>query len=168
MLGNALFADGAGAVLLGADDETSHPTKTGWRLADTGSYLFPGTADAMTWSVGNHGFAMTISMELPSLIQANLHSWLSNWLEKHGLGVADVRSWAVHPGGPRIVEAVAVAMGLRREQTAVSREILAAYGNMSSATVLFILESLLERGAEAPCVVLGFGPGLVAEVALLI
>ena len=168
MLGNALFADGAGAVILGADNGASHHTKTGWRLAATGSYLFPGTADAMTWSIGNHGFAMTISMELPSLIQANLHSWLSNWLEKHGLGVADVRSWAVHPGGPRIVEAVEVAMGLQREQTAVSREILAAYGNMSSATVLFILESLLERGAQPPCVVLGFGPGLVAEVALLI
>jgi predicted naringenin-chalcone synthase len=58
-------------------------------------------------------------------------------------------------------------MGLRREQTAVSREVLAAHGNMSSATVLFILQSLLERGAKPPCVVLGFGPGLVAEAALL-
>ena len=168
MLGNALFADGAGAVILGADNGALHHAKTGWRLAATGSYLFPGTADAMTWSVGNHGFAMTISMELPSLIQANLYGWLSRWLDHQGLGVGDVRSWAVHPGGPRIIEAVEAAMGLRREQTAASREILAAYGNMSSATVLFILESLLQRGAEPPCVVLGFGPGLVAEVALLI
>jgi predicted naringenin-chalcone synthase len=73
----------------------------------------------------------------------------------------------VHPGGPRI-EAVDAAMGLRREQTAVSQEVLASYGNMSSATVLFIIEALLERKAEPPCVVLGFGPGLVAEAALFV
>jgi alkylresorcinol/alkylpyrone synthase len=168
MLGNALFADGAGAAILGADEAPSADANTGWRLAATGSYLFPGTADAMTWSIGNHGFAMTISTELPSLIQANLGVWLSNWLDRNGLAVSDVRSWAVHPGGPRIVEAVDAAMGLRREQTAVSREILASHGNMSSATVLFIIEALLARQAEPPCVVLGFGPGLVAEAALFI
>jgi predicted naringenin-chalcone synthase len=167
MLGNALFADGAGAVILG-DEASSEDAATGWRLAATGSYLFPGTADAMTWSVGNHGFAMTISPELPSLIQANLGGWLSAWLDRNGLAINDVRSWAVHPGGPRIVEAVDAAMGLQREQTAVSREILASHGNMSSATVLFIIEALLARKAEPPCVVLGFGPGLVAEAALFV
>jgi alkylresorcinol/alkylpyrone synthase len=168
MLGNALFADGAGAVILGADEASLEDAKIGWRLAATGSYLFPGTADAMSWRVGNHGFAMTISPDLPKLIHANLGGWLSTWLDSHGLGVDDIRSWAVHPGGPRIVEAVDAAMGLRREQTAVSREILASHGNMSSATVLFIIEALLERKAAPPCVVLGFGPGLVAEAALFV
>jgi predicted naringenin-chalcone synthase len=167
MLGNALFADGAGAVVLGVAKDSREDPCRNWRLAATGSYLFPGTADAMTWSIGNHGFVMTISTELPRLIQENLGDWLSSWLDLNGLGVSDVNSWAVHPGGPRIVEAVESAMGLRREQTAVSREVLAAHGNMSSATVLFILQSLLERGAKPPCVVLGFGPGLVAEAALL-
>jgi predicted naringenin-chalcone synthase len=167
MLGNALFADGAGAVVLGVARDSREVPCRNWRLAATGSYLFPETADAMTWSIGNHGFVMTISTELPRLIEENLGDWLSRWLDLNGLGVSDVNSWAVHPGGPRIVEAVESAMGLRREQTAVSREVLAAHGNMSSATVLFILQSLLERGAKPPCVMLGFGPGLVAEAALL-
>jgi alkylresorcinol/alkylpyrone synthase len=165
MLGNALFADGAGAVVLAAADSLTM-SEGRWQLAATGSYLFPGTADAMTWNVGNHGFVMTISSELPRLIQANLSPWLTAWLDHHGLAVADVNSWAIHPGGPRIVEAAAAAMGLAPAQTAVSRDILAAHGNMSSATVLFILDALIQSGAKPPCVLLGFGPGLVAEAAL--
>ena len=168
MLGNALFADGSGAVILGAEDKRADKTDHRWRLAATGSYIFPGTADAMTWSVGNHGFVMSISSELPRLIQANLHEWLSAWLESHGLGVGDVNLWAIHPGGPKIVEAVEAAMGLTSEQTAISRQVLSAYGNMSSATVLFILQTLFDRGDRPPCVLLGFGPGLVAEAALFI
>ncbi|WP_428304363.1 type III polyketide synthase [Lacipirellula sp.] len=168
MLGNALFADGSGAVVLRArETATDHPNSL-WRLAATGSYIFPDTADAMTWSIGNHGFVMSISSELPRLIQTNLREWLSVWLQSYGLGVSDVSLWAVHPGGPRIVEAVEEAMGLSREQTAISRQVLSTYGNMSSATVLFILKSLLDSGARPPCVMLGFGPGLVAEAALFV
>lgn len=166
MLGNALFADGSGAVVLGAEANTANTADHRWRLAATGSNVFPDTAEAMAWSIGNHGFEMSISSELPRLIQANLHEWLSAWLESHGLGVSDVNLWAVHPGGPRIVEAVEAAMGLTPEQTAISRQVLSAYGNMSSATVLFILQSLFDSGARPPCVLLGFGPGLVAEAAL--
>jgi predicted naringenin-chalcone synthase len=167
LLGNALFADGSGAVVLAYADEDALRPKSRWRLAATGSYLFPNTADAMTWSIGNHGFAMTISSQLPKLIRENLAGWLHAWLERQGLTIADVRSWAVHPGGPKIVEAVESAMGLTSTRAQTSREILAQYGNMSSATVLFILEALMQQGAEPPCVMLGFGPGLVAEVALL-
>jgi predicted naringenin-chalcone synthase len=168
MLGNALFADGSGAVVLGAPAKAASNAGHRWRLAATGSYVFPGTADAMTWSIGNHGFVMSISSELPRLIQANLHEWLSAWLESHGLGVSDVNLWAVHPGGPRIVEAVEAAMGLPHEATAISRQVLSNYGNMSSATVLFILQALVEAAARPPCVMLGFGPGLVAEAALFV
>jgi predicted naringenin-chalcone synthase len=167
LLGNALFADGSGAVILGQSDECRINDQPRWRLAATGSYLFPNTADAMTWSVGNHGFAMTISSRLPKLIRENVAGWLNAWLEHQGLGVADIRSWAVHPGGPKIVEAVEAAMRLTSEQTQTSRDILARHGNMSSATVLFIVEALMQAGAQPPCVMLGFGPGLVAEAALL-
>jgi predicted naringenin-chalcone synthase len=167
MLGNALFADGAGAVVLHAADRPSAAGGQNWRLAATGSFLFPNTAEAMTWNIGNHGFVMNISTELPRLIQENLAPWLTSWLDRQGLAVSDIQSWAVHPGGPRIIEAVEAAMGLSPEQTKVSHEILAAHGNMSSATVLFILHALLARNARPPCVMLGFGPGLVAEAALL-
>jgi alkylresorcinol/alkylpyrone synthase len=169
MLGNALFADGAGAVVVGAMQQDSAGTTPGrWRLAATGSYLFPDTSEVMTWSVGNHGFSMTISPRLPELIQENLGEWLTAWLAENQLNVGDIRSWAIHPGGPRILEAVESAMNLTPDKTQVSRDVLCQYGNMSSATVLFILEALLHNKCRAPCVMLGFGPGLVAEAALLL
>jgi predicted naringenin-chalcone synthase len=169
MLGNALFADGAGAVVLGAASDAATTTSPArWRLAATGSYLFPETAKAMTWSVGNHGFAMTISAQLPHLIQQHLSGWLTAWLAESGLTAQDVASWAVHPGGPKILEAVQAAMRLDADAPEASRDVLSKYGNMSSATLLFVLEALLRKGASPPCVMLGFGPGLVAEAALLL
>jgi predicted naringenin-chalcone synthase len=167
MLGNALFADGAGALVLGPTEQSRGDAGRNWRVSATGSFVFPDTEAAMSWNIGDHGFVMNISTELPRLIHENLSGWLAAWLDRNGLAVSDVNSWAVHPGGPRIVEAVETAMGLRREQTQVSRDVLAAHGNMSSATVLFILKKLMEGGAKPPCVMLGFGPGLVAEAALL-
>jgi predicted naringenin-chalcone synthase len=120
----------------------------------------------MTWTVGDHGFEMTLSPQVPELIARNLPSWLRGWLADNGLTVEQVASWAIHPGGPRILTAIEKALGLPRDATAVSREILEACGNMSSPTVLFILERLQRRHAPRPCVALGFGPGLTAEAVL--
>jgi predicted naringenin-chalcone synthase len=78
-----------------------------------------------------------------------------------------VGSWAIHPGGPRIVSAVEDALGLTPDATRISREVLARHGNMSSPTVLFILDRLRRTAAARPCVMLAFGPGLTAEVALV-
>src|SRR5205807_7164992 len=105
--------------------------------------------------------------KVPDLIARNLRPWLEGWLARSGVRLEDVASWAVHPGGPRIVSAVEEALGLDCEATADSRAVLAECGNMSSPTVLFVLDRLRRRGAPRPCVALGFGPGLVAEVALL-
>jgi predicted naringenin-chalcone synthase len=80
--------------------------------------------------------------------------------------VETVGSWAVHPGGPRILSAVEEALSLPREATRVSHQVLAEHGNMSSPTVLFILDRLRKADAKRPCVALGFGPGLYAEAAL--
>lgn len=163
MLGNALFADGAAAIV-----GTSKPTDSqSWRVLATGSTVIPNSASAMSWRVGNHGYAMTLSSELPELIEQNVGGWLSEWLAEQGHTVESVGNWAVHPGGPRVLEAVESALGLASCHTEDSRQVLAQHGNMSSATVLFIAQRLRQRGAAKPCVMLGFGPGLVAEVALL-
>ncbi len=164
LVGNALFADGAGA-LVGAPPAAA--PDGAWRAAANGSRLFPDSEKAMTWAIGNHGFEMNLSAKVPNLIADHLRPWLTEWLRGHGLGIADVGSWAVHPGGPRIVTAVESALGLDRRQTAVSREVLGRFGNMSSATILFILQRLLKENARRPVVALGFGPGLVGEAALL-
>jgi predicted naringenin-chalcone synthase len=163
MVANALFADGAGAVVGGPAEAA--PAEA-WRLAATGSYLFPDSVSAMTWAIGDHGFEMTLSPCIPDLLGRHLRPWLEDWLAAHGLTAAAVGSWAVHPGGPRILTAIEAALGLPRSATAVSREVLAGCGNMSSPTVLFILERLRDRQAPRPCVALGFGPGLVAEALL--
>ena len=165
IVANALFADGAAAVVGSALPE---PRPEGmWRVRATGSCLVPETADAMSWTIGDHGFAMTLSRRVPALIARNLRPWLSGWLESRGVRLEEVASWAVHPGGPRILEAVEETLGLSRAVMADSRAVFAECGNMSSPTVLFILERLRRRQAPRPCVALGFGPGLVAEAALI-
>ena len=164
MVANALFADGA-AALVGVP--TAVASADAWQVVANGSCLVPRSADAMTWTVGDHGFAMTLSKRVPALIAAHLRPWLRTWLAEQGLDQSDVASWVVHPGGPRILEAVEEALDLPRGALAASREVFAECGNMSSPTVLFILDRFRRAGAGRPCVLLGFGPGLMAEAALV-
>lgn len=163
LVANAIFADGAAAV---AGMTSDNPRDNQWKLAASGSCLIPETASDMGWTVGNHGFEMTLSRRVPGLIAAHLRPWLDRWLGEHGLTVGAVGSWAVHPGGPKILDAVEDALGLPQSALAASRQVFADYGNMSSPTVLFILDRLRRSAAPRPCVALGFGPGLVAEGAI--
>lgn len=163
VVANALFADGA-AALVGGPAESS-PEGT-WRMTASGSCLIPESEFAMSWNIGDHGFDMTLSTRVPNLIADNLRPFLDKWLAQHGLSVPEIKSWAIHPGGPRILNCVEKPLDLSEGVTDVSREILSEHGNMSSPTILFILNRLHERNAQLPCVALGFGPGLVAEAAL--
>jgi predicted naringenin-chalcone synthase len=163
VVANALFADGAAAVV-GAPAEAA--SDGAWRMTASGSCLIPDSEYAMSWNIGDHGFDMTLSTRVPNLIADNLRPFVDGWLAKHGLTVADIKSWAIHPGGPRILNCVEKPLGLQEGATNVSREILSEHGNMSSPTILFIINRLHQRNAPLPCVALGFGPGLVAEAAL--
>ncbi len=162
LIANAIFADGAAAVV-GANIAETPGFLT---LAASGSCLIPDSAADMAWTVGDHGFAMTLSRRVPGLIAKHLRPWLEGWLGDNGVSLAEVASWAVHPGGPKILVAVEEGLELPPHALAPSREILAECGNMSSPTVLFILDRLRRAKAPRPCVALGFGPGLVAEAAL--
>jgi predicted naringenin-chalcone synthase len=164
MLGNALFADGAAALVVAPSRSKDGAL---FRLCDTGSCLLEDSRDAITWRIGDAGFEMTLSNRVPGLIAEQLQPWLTAWLHTRGQTIDTIRSWAVHPGGPRIVEAVDEALGFDSEMLSTSRSVLRDHGNMSSPTVLFILERLLSQNAPRPIVLLGFGPGLMAEVALL-
>jgi predicted naringenin-chalcone synthase len=164
VIANALFSDGAAAVV-GVPAAAAPPDT--WRVAATGSCLIPDTADAMTWTIGDHGFEMTLSKQVPGLIARHLRPWLEAWLAEQGMTLSEVQSWAIHPGGPRILSAVEEGLNLSREAAAPSRAVFAEHGNMSSPTILFILDRLRRENAKRPCVALGFGPGLMAEAALL-
>ncbi|MHC4260912.1 MAG: type III polyketide synthase [Planctomycetota bacterium] len=161
VVANALFADGAAAMVLGGE---AHGRA--WPARASGSHLFPDSEDLMTWDVGDHGFEIALSARVPEAIEGGLRPWLVEWLESQGVALENVGSWAVHPGGPRIVDAVERSLELPPEALENSRAILRDLGNMSSPTVLFLLDGLMQRDAPRPCVALGFGPGLFAEVAL--
>ncbi len=133
----------------------------------SGSTVIEDSEDAMSWRVGNQGFEMSLSPRVPDLICEHLRPWLEDWLGHHGLDLARVGSWAVHPGGPRILSAVSEAIGLDRLALDISHQVLADHGNMSSPTILFILDRLRKAKTPRPCVTLAFGPGLTVEAALL-
>jgi predicted naringenin-chalcone synthase len=167
---NALFADGAGAVVGVPVEDTGAggAASSDWSVAASGTLLLPDSLDAMSWRIGDHGFLMSLSASVPDLIKAHVGDWLHEWLAEQGMAFDDVKTWAVHPGGPRVLTAFGQATGLDSSAFAASREVLSAYGNMSSATILFILDRLRQRQAELPCVALAFGPGLVVEAALIV
>ncbi|QDU01887.1 Alpha-pyrone synthesis polyketide synthase-like Pks18 [Gimesia chilikensis] len=164
IVANALFADGAAAVV---GKQASREPADLWQLIASGSTIVPDSEEMMSWRIGDNGFEMTLSPRIPDLIHQNLRPWLKQWLLQQGMHIEDVGSWAIHPGGPRILSAVAETVGFEESLLSPSREVLARYGNMSSPTVLFILKKLQAEQARLPCVMLGFGPGLTIEAALI-
>ncbi|MCH7686894.1 MAG: type III polyketide synthase [Planctomycetes bacterium] len=162
--GNALFADGA-AALVGANRAPARSTI--WNVRGTGSCLIPDSVDEMSWRIGDHGFEMRLTSRVPALIEEHLNRWMSAWLDGFGQTIDTVGTWAVHPGGPKIVDAVENALCLPANACSMSRQVLRQLGNMSSPTVLFILDRLRRSEPALPIVALGFGPGLTAEAALL-
>ena len=164
IVANSLFADGAAAVIA-TTGELTGPDQ--YQMVASGSTVIIDSEDAMSWRIGNEGFEMTLSPRLPDLISQHLRPWLESWLAHHGLVLSDVGTWAVHPGGPRILSAVAEANDLSHTALEVSYQVLADHGNMSSATILFILDRLCRARAPRPFVALAFGPGLTVEAALL-
>src|SRR5262249_48331495 len=149
IVANAIFADGAAAVVGVPGDRVDSQS---WQVHASGSCVVPNTADAMGWTIGDHGFEMTLSRQVAKIIATSIRPWLTSWLGTLGLRQEEVQSWAIHPGGPRILEAVEEGLGLAREATADARKVFAEHGNMSSPTILFIVNHLRKRNAGRPCV----------------
>ncbi len=188
VVANSLFADGAAAVILSAadsgvldsnstdsvapdrsasDSKTSYESEATWRLSASATYLLPDSLDAMSWKISDHGFVMTLSATVPHLISNHLSSWFDRWLASLGMQRSDIQAWAIHPGGPRILDACGESLELSADQLRFSRDILSEHGNMSSPTVIFILERIRHEIGTVPTVMLAFGPGLTIEAALL-
>ena len=159
----ALFGDGAAAALVGGGGD-------GPAIAGSATTTVPGSEERMGWLVEDEGFRMWLSPRVPALVERGLGRLVEDLLGPHGLAAADVAHWAVHPGGPEIIDRVQRRLGLSDAQVARSREVLADGGNRSSATILFILEQLLASGEAEPgqwIVALAFGTGLTLEALLL-
>ncbi len=173
IVANSIFADGAAAIVGRSPDHPNAPKITGWQLLDQTSTILPETADQMGWKIGDTGFEMSLSPEVPSLIGNALPDITATFLKAHGLTRKQITDWAVHPGGPRILSMVEQALQLNIDTLHFSRDVLSQYGNMSSATIFFILETLFVQahqshsdGLPDTCVAMAFGPGLATEIAL--
>lgn len=161
IVAHALFSDAAAAVAL-----TDHGP--GLEVLDVVAHTDAEHTGLMTWDVTDLGFRMSLSPKVPRVLREHVVDVVGGLLARNGLRVGDVAGWAVHPGGPRIVDTVADRLGLDDEQVRLSREVLRDHGNCSSATVLLILERLLPELRPGDHVVaLAFGPGLTLYATLL-
>lgn len=167
IVANSLFADGAAAAVVSA--RAPAPGRPHFRLGAFRSALVAGSEEHMAWDVGDRGFKMVLSAYVPGLIGANIRGMVGDLLAPAGLSLADIGAWAVHPGGRAILDQVERQVGLGADALAVSRGVLRDYGNMSSPTVLFVLERMLAgpSAADATTCALAFGPGLTVESAIL-
>jgi predicted naringenin-chalcone synthase len=168
VVANSIFADGAAALVGGHPSRFRSGSAPGWRIERQWSAILPDSRGEMGWTIGDHGFEMTLSAQVPTAIGRELRRFVEESLARHGLDPAAIAAWAVHPGGPRVLASVQEALGLSDDALAASRGVLADHGNMSSATILFIIERLRAAAAGTPCVALAFGPGLTAELAVLV
>ncbi|MBS1243989.1 MAG: putative naringenin-chalcone synthase [Deltaproteobacteria bacterium] len=168
LLANSLFADGAGAAIVSAREPT--PGNSSCRIEGFRSALVPGGEQDMTWRIGDHGFDIVLSSYVPKLIGANIQAMVLPALAAVGLSPEDIDTWAVHPGGKAIIDQVQKSLGLSPERVRASREVLRTCGNMSSASILFVLEEILRNPSgtvpERICAI-AFGPGLTVELATL-
>ncbi len=154
-----LFADGCTAALVTADEG-------GIELDDFRAVIIPDSADHITWHIGNGGFLMHLSGKVPGRIAAVLRDEAARADDAgllRGAGTQSIRHWAVHAGGRSVLDAVEYGLSLGREALAHSRAVLNDHGNMSSATVMFVLRRMLDTGDDGPGLAMAFGPGMVAE-----
>jgi alkylresorcinol/alkylpyrone synthase len=167
MIASGLFGDGAAAVILhGAERrEAAGPT-----VVATRSIFYPDTERVMGWDIQDSGFKIVLSPKVPELAREHVGGDVDAFLASEGLARGDICHWVAHTGGPKVLEAFGSALGLSREQLDLSWRSLAAVGNLSSASVLFVLRDLLDGGSVRPGdlgLLLAMGPGFCAELVLL-
>ncbi len=160
----AIFGDGASCVLM-----TSEPESTGPRILGEGMYHFPNTTHLMGFDLTNSGLKMILDPAVPSTIADHFNPMLAPFLKDHGKQLSDLNHLIFHPGGRKIVQTVSELFKDQQANLDDTREVLRCYGNMSSATVLYVLERFLERDIEAGelGLMLSFGPGFTAQRILL-
>src|SRR5271157_5758981 len=166
LISAALFGDGAAAVLVtGSEKEAAGP-----EILATRSVFYPQTEHVMGWDISEKGFRIVLSREVPEVVEQHLASDVDAFLEEQGLSRADIGSWVLHTGGPRVLEATATALDLPEGALAASWDCLRRTGNLSSASVLVVLEEVMTKRRPAPgtySILAVMGPGFCSELVLL-
>jgi len=165
LISSILFGDGAAAVIISNKNSTPGP-----RILVSETYTFPDSLDAMGFDLKDSGFHILLSKDVPEMIGAKIEGLVDGFLARHGVTRDQIRGWILHPGGSRLLSNVEKALGLTKGDTQPSWDILGNVGNLSSATILFILQEWLEkRPLEKGDIAMAaaFGPGFSAEFLLL-
>ena len=169
LISNALFGDGAAAALVLAEPLPNAAPSLALTAFHCG--LEPDGHDDMAWHINDFGFEMTLSSYVPKLIQRGIRHLTDGLLASLPVQLTDIRHFAIHPGGRKILETIESELGLTREDNRHAYRVLRDYGNMSSATVLFVLRDVLAAATPtdhgAPVLSFAFGPGLTMEAMLL-
>lgn len=166
VISTGLFGDGATCAVVVGDQRTAD----GPRIVDTRSVFYPDTEDVMGWRISENGFTLILSPSVPTVARERLGPDVHKFLADHHLKSTDVGSWVCHPGGPKVLAAARDSLGVTDEDLALSWESLRNAGNLSSASVLLILERTLQKRRPKPGtrgVMLAMGPGFCSELLLL-
>jgi alkylresorcinol/alkylpyrone synthase len=173
LIASGLFGDGAAAVVLVGEDHgagNGGPPPAGPRVVGSRSAFYYDTERVMGWDISEKGFQVVLSAEVPDMVKRHLRSDVDAFLAGHGLGRPDIQRWVAHPGGPKVLEEMQAALEVPAEALEVTWRSLREVGNLSSTSVLLVLEETLERGtppAGSHGVLLAMGPGFCSELVLL-
>lgn len=164
-LANALFGDGAAAVLV--ENTANASCESGLKLNTFYNTLLTDARDDMCWKIGDTGFEMKLSSQIPKKIKKSIDAVASSLLKKGGMSMNDFKYFAIHPGGKGILEACEQSLLLPAGANQIATNVLTNYGNMSSATILFVLQQIMKQPEKGNVLSFAFGPGLTVESMIL-
>ena len=165
MIASALFGDGVAATIIGP----ASPQASQLQLLKTMTYTAYDTQDLMGLHLSDQGYQIHLAIQAPKVLRAIIPDLVIGFLDNSNLKISDIRFWGIHPGGPKIVDYMGQALQLQPEALRYSRQVLRRYGNMSSATIFFVLDEIRQQGHPQPgdyTLLLAFGPGLTIELCL--
>lgn len=162
LVATALFGDGAAAAVVSCRDDARGPV-----IGASHEHTWPDSLDVMGWDVADDGLKVVFSRDIPSLVQDDFRPIAETFLAANGLTSADVGGFVCHPGGAKVIEALEDCFALTAGAMVHTREVLRAHGNMSSATVLFVLKAALEAKEPGPLLLTTLGPGFTTALMLI-
>ncbi len=166
VVSNAIFADGISAALISAHKDDVHGSK--YAMHKFATSFAANTENDMAWRIGEHGFLMKLSVYVPQIVKDNIKPLMDKIFEESGIKQDDIDIWAIHPGGRSILERAEEALDITKEDLDASYRVMQEYGNMSSTTIMFVLEDILtDANKKGNVFSAAFGPGITVEVGLM-
>lgn len=169
LVGSALFADGAAAVVAAGVKRAQDIGADGPDILDSRSHLYPDSLRTMGYDVGSAGFELVLSRDLAAVVEQYLGNDVTTFLASHGLSTTDVGAWVTHPGGPKIINAITETLDLSPQALELTWRSLGEIGNLSSASVLHVLRDTIAKPppSGSPGLMIAMGPGFCSELVLL-